>query len=210
MSTSAPRTPGMFLEELPAGAFVRVRDLPGTADAAKSAASRAARSGMIVPVARGLYYKGEKTRYGMTTPTAEEVALEVTRGHGAGPAGVSAARALGLTTQVPAKPHLAVVGRVPGGLPGVHMEKRSNFARLELNYTEIALLETLRSWMTTVDDGWNALVSAVRARLASGGVDLDKLRRAAEGEHVSAVKDAFRRLMASLAGVVGAPVGALA
>lgn len=198
MTTRAALTPGKYLEAMPAGSFLRVADLPGTTDSAKSALSRAARTGLITRVTRGLYFKGDVTRYGSLTPTPEEVALEITRGNGVGPAGVSAARALGLTTQIPAKPHLAVVGRVPDGVPGVRIAKRNNMARIDLNYTEIAVLETLRTWTTTVDHGWTALVNAVRERIERHEVDLDKLRQAVSSEHVSAVKLAFRRLIESL------------
>lgn len=79
------------------------------------------------------------------------------------------------------------------------MEKRNNFERLDLNCTEIAVLETLPTWMTTVDNGWDALVKAVRDRLASGEVHVERLRRAVESEHVRAAKVAFRRLLDSLA-----------
>lgn len=192
-------SPAGYLDEVPVGSYVRLSDLPGSFEAARSAVSRAARKGLLAHVSRGLYFKGVATMYGMPTPSPEEVALEVVGHRGAGPAGVSAARALGLTTQVPAMPHLAVVGRVPGSVRGVRLTKRNNLERVGLTYTEIALLETLRSWTTTVDAGWDGLVEAVRARVASGGIRLDVVRRAAAREHSRAVAEGMRRLVEGLA-----------
>jgi hypothetical protein len=195
MKRSATTTPGRYLSDLPAGSYVRVSDLPGSPSAAKAAASRAARRGDISPVARGLYYKGHKTRYGTPTPPPEDVALEALRRMGVGPAGVSAARALGLTTQVPATPELAGVGRAPGGLHGVHLSKRNNLARLDLSYIEIALLETLRTWHTTVDGGWDTLVAAAGERIANGDVRPEIVRRVASREHHRGVKDGLNVLL---------------
>ena len=61
-------SPGRYLESLPTGSYVRVGDLPGSTVAAKAAASRAARKGVLAPVSRGLYFKGRPTRYGIATP----------------------------------------------------------------------------------------------------------------------------------------------
>jgi hypothetical protein len=116
METTLERSPGAVLRSLPTGSFVRVDDLPGTRSAARNAASRAARRGELVQLRRGLYFKGTPTRYGTATPDAELVALAVLGDQGVGPTGVSAARALGLTTQLPAVPHLVTCGPVPTGL----------------------------------------------------------------------------------------------
>lgn len=140
--------------------YVRARDLPGTPDASRAALSRAARDGKIVKAARGLYYKGPKTRYGMARPGALETALEVLGSEGTGPCGYSAARALGLTTQVPAKIDLAVPGPVCEGLEGVKLHRRNNTARRKLSYLDVAVLEVLRE-PGVIDLGWDALVSVV-------------------------------------------------
>lgn len=78
-------SPSIAIRNTPERSFVRVSELPGTAVAARQAASRAARNGELIPVRRGLYYRGIKTRYGMTRPRAEEVAREVLGEEGSGP-----------------------------------------------------------------------------------------------------------------------------
>ena len=68
----------------------------------------------------------------MVTPPAEGVALEVLGCKGVGPTGVSAARALNLTTQLPAAPELTTWRPVPTAVHGLRVHKRSNVARREL------------------------------------------------------------------------------
>lgn len=196
--TSWALTPGKFLENLPNGCYVRVSDLPGTPNSAKLAASRAAARGDIAPVAKGLYFKGRRTRYGIATPAAEDVALEVLGRRGVGPAGVSAARALGLTTQVPASTELATIFRAPAGIRDVHFVKRNNIARVDLTYLEIAVLEVLRTWRFTVDGGWRALVDAVRSRVDADDVRLDVLLAVTTKEHNSEVRADARKLFRAL------------
>lgn len=84
------------------------------------------------------------------------------------------------------------------------MSRRNNTVRCELNYTEIAVLETLRNWASVVDHGWSALVKAVRDRVRTGEVKLDRLRRAVAAERLRAVKEAFGRLVEALSMPLGA------
>ncbi len=196
---SLTESPGRYLEKVPVGTYVRVSELPGSTSAAKSAASRAAARGELSHVSKGLYYKGAKTRYGSLTPPVEDVAREVLGSAGVGPAGVSAARALGLTTQIPATTELVTIARVPEGLRHVRVSTRSNVARLDLTYIEIAVLEVLRTWRTTVDGGWSATVAAIAALVADGTVRLDALRRAAAREHHRELRDRMRDLLGELA-----------
>jgi hypothetical protein len=191
-------TPGRYLEKLPAGSYVHVERLPGTPSAAKSAASRAAARGELVPLRRGLYYKGKRTRYGVATPSPEEVALEVLGREGVGPTGVSAARALNLTTQVPAVPELVTSGPVPTGIKGVRVHKRNNVARRHLNYVEIALLEVLRDWKFTTESSWDGVVAAVGAQVKARQVRPEMLLAAARGERKPEVKAAMRGLVGAL------------
>ncbi|WP_305091849.1 hypothetical protein [Prescottella sp. R16] len=190
---------GKALQAVPVGSFVHTRKLPGSADAAASAVKRARARGELIRIRKGLYFKGVKTRYGMTRPTADAVVTEVLGTAGVGPTGFSAARAFGLTTQVPAQPAIAVTGRrVPAGLP-VRVTTRSNPARASLRPLEIAALELLRGdWKTTVDEGWEALVSALGAATASRKLRWNKLVAAAEHEHSSALREALARLQDGL------------
>jgi len=126
------------------GTFLRRRDFAGTDRAVESALSRLAAEGELIRVRRGLYWRGSQTRFGMTRPSPLEVALAVA-GPGAGPSGVAAAHALGLTSQVPGTVEVAVPGKVPQGLPGVRYRSRP-YGRREraLRPLEVAVLEVLR------------------------------------------------------------------
>ena len=191
-------TAAATIRATPARSFVRVDALPGGPVAARKAASRAAKTGVLVPVRRGLYYRGVPTRYGMTKPRAEEVAREVLGDRGVGPAGYSAARVWGVTTQVPPVLHLAAL--FPSDpIPGIKQSSRRNPARLELNSLEIALLELLREPELLVEAGWDVLVDRVRQAAREGSIRLDALKAAVPGESSVAVREHFARLLEDLA-----------
>ncbi len=88
-------------------------------DAVAQALSRLTRDGELRRVRRGLYWRGTPTRLGMAPPPPDRLAREVAgQSRGTGPAGRSAALALGLSTQVPRHETIAVPARAPqpGGL----------------------------------------------------------------------------------------------
>ena len=132
-------SPAGAIRAAPEKSFVHVDRLPGTSAAARKAASRAAANGELVAVRRGLYYRGKRTRYGMTTPRVEEIARAVLGTRGVGPAGYSAARSWGVTTQVPPVWHVATLRSVER-IEGAKQHARRNLARADLNEKEIALL----------------------------------------------------------------------
>lgn len=177
--------------------FVHVNRLPGTATAARQAASRAARNGELLAVRRGLYYRGVKTRYGMTRPRVEEIAREVLGEVGSGPAGYSAAREWGVTTQVPASFHVATLWP-SDPIKGVTQHARRNKERANLGAKEIALLELLRAPDVYVEAGWDVLVDQVREAIVLGEVRVDALRDAVHGERNVAVRESLDRLVAEL------------
>lgn len=191
-------SPAVMIRETPEKTFVHVNRLPGSSTAARKAASRAVKEGLLLPVRRGLYYRGPRTRYGMVAPRPEEVARVVLGTRGTGPAGYSAARAWGLTTQVPPLWHVATL-RTVDPIDGVVQHDRKNLARTDLNEKEIALLELLRSPEVYVEAGWDALVDKVRASLRAGEVSAERLREAVPGEYNRAVRDNFARLDENLA-----------
>ncbi|MGB7962762.1 MAG: hypothetical protein WCF12_07375, partial [Propionicimonas sp.] len=89
---------------------------------------------------------------------------------------------LGLTTQLPAVPHLVTCGPVPTGLSAVAVSRRNNLARLQLGYTEVAVLELLRDWQTTTQATWGQIVTALRAAIDAGALDTNKLAAAGRCE----------------------------
>ncbi|MFT3871458.1 MAG: hypothetical protein QM714_02250 [Nocardioides sp.] len=191
-------SPAAVIRETPEKSFVHVDRLPGSSTAARKAASRAVKDGLLLPVRRGLYYRGRRTRYGITAPRPDEVARVVLGTRGVGPAGYSAARAWGVTTQVPPLWHVATL-RTVDPIEGVTQHERRNLARADLEEKEIALLELLRSPDVYVEAGWDALVDRFRASLGNREVDQERLRAAVPGEYNRAVRDNFARLVESLA-----------
>lgn len=151
------------------GTFFRRRDFDGTDRAVESALSRLVAEGELVRVRRGLYWRGKKTRFGMTHPSVLETAVAV-GGPGTGPAGIAAAQFLGLTTQVPATVEVAVPGKVPEPMRGVRFRSRP-YSRRERRLTpvEVAVLEVLRD-PHAAEVPWPRVEEHIRELLADGTV----------------------------------------
>ena len=163
------------------GTFFRRRDFEGSDRAVESALSRLAAEGELVRVRKGLYWRGKKTRFGMTQPSPFETALAVA-GPGSGPAGVAAAHYLGLTTQVPSVVEIAVPGKTPEAMRWVRFRSRP-FSRRERRLTpaEVAVLEVLRDPLT-VEQPWSRVVERIRDLVADGTLRAKVLGAAAAEE----------------------------
>jgi hypothetical protein len=194
-------TPGMEIKALPRKSFVTARELKSGTDLAKrSALTHAVKAGALIRLRAGLYYKGEPTRFGMTRPSSAEIARVMFRSGGAGPSGYSAARHLGLTTQVPTQMHIATVDGAHEVVPaGVRLHSRNNALRRDLNETEIALLEVLRDPMNLVERGWESLIEVVKDRVDTGDIRLDRVRDAARWERSRSTHEYSKRLWSDLA-----------
>lgn len=168
------------------GTFLRVSDFAGRGGprhAVEHALSRlAATDAPIVRAHKGLYFRGYESRFGKTRPRPVDVALEVTRHRGSGPAGWTALRTLGLTTQVPSVDEVALVGGSPTGIDGVRFHVRRNPARVNLTLHEIATLEAVRAWPTHVGGDWEHLRTAIGGLVADGRIRPTRLRKAASSE----------------------------
>lgn len=160
--------------------FLRARDVPGSRSAVDSALSRLAGDGVLVRVHKGLYYRPPSR--GRRRPLPLEVGLAI-GGRGAGPAGVSAARLFGLTTQVPGVDVVAVPGRAPADRDGVRFVARS-FARREsdLNPYEAGLLELLRDFENVSEEPFDRLAAIVRQAIDDGKIRVGHVRDAADDE----------------------------
>lgn len=190
-------SPAKVIAKVAEGSFVRVSDLPGTPNAARQAAARAAKRRELVWIRRGLYYRGVKTRYGMTKPRIEEIAREVLGEVGCGPASYSAARSWVVTTQLPASFHVATLFPT-SPIEGITQHARSNRARVDLTYLEIALLELLRNPETFIEAGWPAFVDRVREAVSKGEVQLARVESTVATERNRAVARNYDRLIADL------------
>ncbi len=170
------------VQEVPAGTFIRPADLPGTRPAVLTALSRLHADGELVRVRNGLYWKGLQSRFGSGRPNLLDAAVAVAAGSGAGPTGWSATQVLGLSTQLPAVPEVAVAGPVPT-LEGVRFHRRNDTARHELNFYEVALMEVLRTYPRYAEVGIDRVAATVRRLEAEGNADWSKIERVARSEH---------------------------
>lgn len=123
----------------------QLNDFPDlSATAVAHALSRLAAAGEVQRVRKGLYFRPKMTAIGPSMPSAS-AALAQTFSAPLHPAGLSAASALGLTTQNPGRPEFATpAAAAPGGLRGAVVHTRRPHARFGLSDLDGALLELLR------------------------------------------------------------------
>jgi len=168
------------------GSFIRVRDLEVnigvTRHAIEVVMSRLAAADVVQSFGRGLYWKGDLGRGGMQPPSAAALGIEV-GGAGSGPCDVSAARFLGLTSQVPVSEHIAVPGRAPAPLPGIEFHSRPHSrATHALRPAEVAVLEVLRIWPSGVEETWRSFCSRVTKLIERGTVRIEVVSAALNDE----------------------------
>ena len=168
------------VDKAPTGTFIRSSDIDGPRSGVDTALCRLNASGELVRVRNGLYWKGVKSRYGSGRPNLIDAAIAASRA-GAGPAGWSATHLLGLSTQMPAVPEVAVAGPAPV-FPGVRFHRRNNLDRRDLNPTEIAVLEVLRAWPAHSEVGPDELVRRIAELEADGKVRIEVVRAVARLE----------------------------
>lgn len=171
----------------PVGSFIRSSDVPGSRPAVLSALSRLHANGDLVRVRNGLYWKGVPSRYGPGRPGLLEAAVSIAGGKGVGPAGWSASQVLGLSTQLAATPEVAVAGPAPA-LEGVRFHRRSNSARRDLGFYEVALLEALRDFPRHAEVDIEAVARSAQRLETEGKLRFSKVERVAKSEHSSALR----------------------
>ena len=180
--------------------FWRPEDFDGSPDAVAQALSRMTRSGEVRRVRRGLYWRGASTRLGMAPPPPGRLASAVVGGTGSGPAGLSAALVLGLSTQVARSEAVAVPGRSPRSPGSIQYVSRAASTKRRderLRPTEVALLEVLRDWGGLVEVPTADAVALIERLVSDGTVRLDRVARASETEPPR-VRERLRRLLSAL------------
>lgn len=180
--------------------FWRPEDFRGSPDAVVQALSRLVRSGDLRRVRRGLYWRGTLTRMGMAPPPADRFAVEIVGTSGTGPAGWSAALALGLSTQVPRHQTVAVPARAPRSLGRVRFVSRAactNRRDERLRPAEVALFEVLRDWDGLVDVPVDEAINRIEHLAEAGLIRLDRLVRAS-GTEPPRVRERFRQLLGAI------------
>lgn len=177
--------------------FWRPEDFTGSPDAVAKALSRLTHAGELRRVRRGLYWRGEETRFGMAPPPPDRLVREVVAAPGTGPAGWSAGLALGLSTQVPRHETIAVPGRAPRSPGSVRFVSRAASVKRRderLRPIEVALLEVLRDWDVLVEVSFDVAIQRIAALVENGTVRLDRVVRASATEPPR-VRERLRRLL---------------
>jgi len=180
--------------------FWRPEDFEGPTEAVAQTLSRLTRAGHLRRVRRGLYWRGLPTRLGMAPPPSDRLTDEVVGGFGIGPAGWSAAVALGLSTQVPRHDTIAVPGRAPRAPGAVRFVSRAASTKRRderLRPVEVALLEVLRDWDTLVELPTNEALRRIGHLFDTGAVRVDRLVRTSATEPPR-VRERLRSLLRGL------------
>lgn len=189
-TTSAASQVRDWIDGRAARSFFVPADVPGGTSVIESTLSRLASDpdGPIIRVRNGLYWKKPPaTRWGPGRPDPVDAVFALA-GRGAGLAGTSAANALGMSTQVPVVPTVAVLGRPPKGIDGVRVTTRSNVDRVDLSHTEVAVLEALRDFPHHVDVDAHSIRRVLRGLVADGRIDIDKVCRVAVSDRKPEVR----------------------
>ena len=186
------------VEVAPTRSFISTGEVAGSRRAVECELSRLASSGEVIRVRRGLYWKGPRTRLGMPLPRPDEIALAVA-GPGAGPARLSAAVHLGLTTQVPAVDTIAVAGRTPTAPAAIRFVSRSVERRIrDLTPTEVAVIEVLREGPDLLEASWEAFAAAVTRLAASRELRHERITEQLRDERHVAARDRWLPLAETL------------
>lgn len=176
-------------------------DLSATAVA--HALSRLAAGGELQRVRKGLYYRSKMTAIGPSTPSAT-AALAQTFSAPLHPAGLTAASALGLTTQNPGRLELATPAAAPPGrLHGAVVHTRRPHTRFGLSDQDGALLELLRDRADASDLDQAETIQRLVERVRRPS-DLRRLAQAALAE-----PPRVRAMLGALGQQAGAPAASL-
>ncbi len=181
--------------------FWHADDFDGSPAAVTKELSRLADTGDLRRVRRGLYWRGTPTPLGMAPPPPGRLTREVVGSSGVGPAGLSAALALGLTTQVPRFDTIAVPARVPRNPGSVRLVSRAASTKRHsenLRPSEVALFEVLRDWPALVDLSTSEAADHIGRLFDTGEIRVDKLIRASSSE-----PPRVRERLRSLLGYIG-------
>ena len=180
--------------------FFRSGEFDGTRTAVEKALGRLVENGELLRVRNGLYWRGAETPFGMAPPNPRSVVNEYANGYPTGPAGISAANLLGLSTQVPRITEYAVPTMVPpiDRIRLVRRDARRSDGRraAELGGPEVALLEVLDSWEKVVELAPAEALERLGVILRDGTVRPERLAQAA-GSEPARVRERLRFILKS-------------
>lgn len=167
------------------GRFWKTADLDAAPSTSGRLLAELVRKGELRHIRKGLYWRGTKTPLGMAPPSPAALAEQLAAGKGIGPAGLSAANALRLSTQLPRHADYALVGRPPSGGDMVHfVDRSSRRARAEsaLSSTDVAALEVLDGWDRVIEIAPSQAMDRLAQLIRSGSIDARRLARASATE----------------------------
>lgn len=165
--------------------FWSTDDFAAPASTVSHALSELVAGGELRHVRKGLYWRGTRTALGMSPPPAERLVETLVGKAGVGPAGLSAANLLRLSTQVPRYRHVAVPKRPPTGVERVTFHDRTartGRVRAKLDATEIALLEVLDGWDQLLEVPQDTAWTVLRRLVTERRVRPERLAQAAKTE----------------------------
>jgi hypothetical protein len=165
--------------------FWRPRELRGAASTVQHVLADLTAAGELQHLRKGLYWRGAPTPLGMSPPPLAELVAALAEGPGVGPAGVSAANRLRLSTQVPKKAHIAVPARAPsdvGPVRFVSRARRTGRREARLSELEVALVEALQDWDRVIETSPEQAWAQLRELVGSGAVRPERLARASSTE----------------------------
>jgi len=170
----------------------------GSPGAVTHALGRLARNGELYRIHRGLYWRGVPTPLGMAPPPASRLASELAPFKGCGPASLSAALMLGLTTQLPRRESVAVPARAPADRAALHFVSRASATgRAPLRPAEVALLEVLRDWDTVVESPMEEATRRIAGLVESGDIRAGHVATASPTEPPK-VRERLRTLLGNI------------
>lgn len=140
--------------------------------------------GELIRIRKGLFWRGSMTPVGMSPPSPMELAKQLAGPNGLGLTGLSAANALGVSTQVPRSTHIAVPNRAPADYRQVCFRSRpTQTGRVSARLTprEVTLLEFLADPSGSELDPTSTW-GRIRDEITSGRVRPDRLASAAKTE----------------------------
>lgn len=147
-----------------------------------------ASAGELIRVRRGLYWRGEPTRFGQSPPSTDQIARAIAGPVGIGPSGYSAANLLGISTQVPRLAEFAVPSRAPKAPPRMRFKARpghSGRVKHKLTEREVALLEVLSDLDAVSEMEPKAALARLAQEITHSRVRPEKLARASATENAA-------------------------
>jgi hypothetical protein len=178
--------------------FWRATDFTEDSHAVVTALKRLVDKGELKRIRRDLYWRGRKTRFGMTSPDALQVLEKVVGADVAvGATGWHASNLLGLSTQVVPEPMFAVSTRIPAGLSAMRLVDRSARTgrnRAQLTPTEVTFLEALDGWDSFVELDSEHALTRFSGLLEDENCRVDRLVEASSTES-AAVRERLRAVL---------------